>query len=107
MSPRRRLPQEIEMPSGLSPGLALMKASSTSSGVTVEGFESAASRARSLPSARGGPYQISRESLPLPRVNQGLATLTRAQVVAGGKVIEVGKVRITDAGRRAIEGPAE
>ena len=30
------MPQEIEMPSGLSPGLALMKASSTSSGVTVK-----------------------------------------------------------------------
>jgi hypothetical protein len=37
-------------------------------------------------------------------VNQGLATMAREQVKAGGKMIEVGRVRITAAGRRAIEG---
>ncbi len=34
--------------------------------------------------------------------NEGLATLTREQVKAGGKMIEVGKVRITEAGRDAL-----
>jgi hypothetical protein len=41
-------------------------------------------------------------------VNDGLATLTREQMSAGGKLVEVGKVRITDAGREALrvfEGP--
>ena len=37
-------------------------------------------------------------------VNYGLATPIREQVKAGGKMIEVAKVKITDAGRRAIEG---
>ncbi len=36
--------------------------------------------------------------------NEGLATLTREQVKAGGKMIEVGKVRITEAGRDALTG---
>jgi hypothetical protein len=36
-------------------------------------------------------------------VSQGLATLTYEKVRAGGKLIDVGKIRITDAGRRAIE----
>jgi hypothetical protein len=35
-------------------------------------------------------------------VNQGLVTITGEQVKAAGKMIEVGKVRITEAGRRAI-----
>ncbi len=35
-------------------------------------------------------------------VNHGLATLTREQVKAGGKMIEVGRVRITAAGRDAL-----
>jgi len=35
-------------------------------------------------------------------VNQGLATLTPEKVRAGGKMIEVGKVRITTAGRDAL-----
>jgi hypothetical protein len=35
-------------------------------------------------------------------INQGLATLTHEKVRAGGKTIEVGKVRITAAGRRAL-----
>ena len=35
-------------------------------------------------------------------VNRGLATITREQVKAGGKMMEVGKVRITEAGRGAI-----
>jgi hypothetical protein len=37
-------------------------------------------------------------------VSQGLAALTYEKVQTGGKLIDVGKVRITDAGRRAIEG---
>jgi hypothetical protein len=37
-------------------------------------------------------------------VSQGLATLTYEKVPAGGKLIEVAKVRITTTGRRAIEG---
>ena len=37
-------------------------------------------------------------------VNQRLATLTREKVKAGGKLIEVARVRITDAGRRAACG---
>jgi hypothetical protein len=36
-------------------------------------------------------------------VNQGLATLTSSKVRAGGKIIEVGRVRIKAAGRMAIE----
>ena len=35
-------------------------------------------------------------------VNHGLATLTREQVTAGDKAIEVGKVRITESGREAL-----
>jgi hypothetical protein len=35
-------------------------------------------------------------------VNEGLATLTREYVKAGGKMIEVSRVRITDAGRDAL-----
>jgi hypothetical protein len=35
-------------------------------------------------------------------VNQGLATLTSSKVRAGGKVIEVAKARITEAGRDAL-----
>jgi hypothetical protein len=35
-------------------------------------------------------------------INRGMATLTREQVKAGGKMIEVGKVRITAAGRDAL-----
>ena len=35
-------------------------------------------------------------------VNQGLATMTPSKVRAGGKVIEVAKVRITAAGREAL-----
>ena len=35
-------------------------------------------------------------------VNQGLATLTREQVKAGGKLVGVAKVRITDAGQAAL-----
>jgi hypothetical protein len=35
-------------------------------------------------------------------VNRGLATLTAEKVRAGGKLIEVGKVRITEAGRAAL-----
>jgi hypothetical protein len=36
-------------------------------------------------------------------VNQGLASLMHEKVRAGGKVVEVAKVRITAAGRRARE----
>jgi len=36
-------------------------------------------------------------------VNRGLATMTCEQVKAGGKMIEVTKVRTTEAGRQAIE----
>lgn len=35
-------------------------------------------------------------------VNHGLATLTHEKVRTGGKTIEVGKVRITAAGRAAL-----
>jgi hypothetical protein len=35
-------------------------------------------------------------------VSQGLATLTREQVKAGAKMIEVAKVQITEAGRKAV-----
>jgi hypothetical protein len=35
-------------------------------------------------------------------VNRGLATLTRESVCAGSKSIDVGKVRITAAGRNAL-----
>jgi tryptophan synthase beta subunit len=37
-------------------------------------------------------------------VNAGLATATAERVVAGGKKLEVARVRITEAGRRALEG---
>lgn len=40
-------------------------------------------------------------------VDEGLVTLAREQVKAGDKTIEVGRVRITDAGRdalRAVDG---
>jgi hypothetical protein len=36
-------------------------------------------------------------------VNQGLATLTSSRVYAGGKLIEVARVRIKAVGRRAIK----
>jgi hypothetical protein len=39
-------------------------------------------------------------------VNAGLATATAERVVAGGKTIEVARVRITEAGRRALAGPS-
>jgi hypothetical protein len=39
-------------------------------------------------------------------VNRGLATLTREQVKAGGKLIEVARVLITDAGRDALTAEA-
>jgi hypothetical protein len=35
-------------------------------------------------------------------VRAGLATATAERVVAGGKTVEVARVRITDAGRRAL-----
>jgi hypothetical protein len=35
-------------------------------------------------------------------VNAGLATATAERMVAGGKTIEVARVRITEAGRRAL-----
>jgi hypothetical protein len=35
-------------------------------------------------------------------VNQGLATLTYEKVLARGKIIEVGEMQITDAGRDAL-----
>ena len=35
-------------------------------------------------------------------VNQRLATLTHGKVRAGGKLVEVAKVRITDAGRDVL-----
>lgn len=37
-------------------------------------------------------------------VNRGLATLAHEKVRAGGKLVEVAKVRITDAGRDAAGG---
>ena len=37
----------------------------------------------------------------------GLATATLRQKRAGGRMIEVARVRITEAGRRAIEGAAD
>jgi hypothetical protein len=43
-------------------------------------------------------------SLIAELVNQGLATLTAEKVRADGKLIAVAKARITEAGRRAIEG---
>jgi len=45
-------------------------------------------------------------SLIAELVNHGLATLTAEKVRAGGKLIAVAKVRITEAGREAIEGGA-
>ena len=39
-------------------------------------------------------------------VNRGLATLTHEKVRAGGKLIDVGKVRITDAARDALAAEA-
>jgi hypothetical protein len=36
------------------------------------------------------------------RVNAGMATATAERMVAGGKTIEVARVRITEAGRRAL-----
>jgi hypothetical protein len=36
-------------------------------------------------------------------VSQGLATLTYERVRAGGKLIDVGRIRITDAGQRALK----
>ena len=35
-------------------------------------------------------------------VSRGLATLTHEKVWAGGKVVDVAKVRITDAGQDAL-----
>jgi hypothetical protein len=37
-------------------------------------------------------------------VRGGLATTTAERVVAGSRKIEVARVRITDAGRRVLEG---
>jgi hypothetical protein len=37
-------------------------------------------------------------------VSQGLATLTFEKVRTDRKLVEVAKIRITDAGQRAIEG---
>ncbi len=37
-------------------------------------------------------------------VNHGLATLTAEKVRAGGKLMAVAKVRITEAGREALAG---
>jgi hypothetical protein len=37
-------------------------------------------------------------------VNAGLATATAERMVAGGKTIEVARLRITEAGRHMIEG---
>jgi hypothetical protein len=37
-------------------------------------------------------------------VRSGLATATRGSMKAGGKTVEVVRIRITTAGRRAIEG---
>ena len=37
-------------------------------------------------------------------VRSGLATATRESMKAGGKTVEVVRIRITTAGRRAIEG---
>lgn len=37
-------------------------------------------------------------------VNAGLATATAERVVAGRRTIEVARVRITEAGRRALAG---
>ncbi len=45
------------------------------------------------------------ETLVAGLVNRGLATIMYERVRAGGKMIEVTKVRITEAGRRVIEGP--
>jgi hypothetical protein len=42
-------------------------------------------------------------SMLVDRVNQGLATLTSSKIRVDGKMIEVGRVRIKAAGRRAIE----
>jgi hypothetical protein len=41
-------------------------------------------------------------SMIIGLVNNGLATLTREKVWAGSRLIEVGKVRITAAGRKAL-----
>jgi hypothetical protein len=38
-------------------------------------------------------------------VPAGFATAQRESIKAGGKTIEVVRIRITDAGRMAIEGP--
>jgi hypothetical protein len=43
-------------------------------------------------------------SLVVGLVNRGLVTIMYERVRAGGTVIEVTKVRITDEGHRAIEG---
>jgi hypothetical protein len=37
-------------------------------------------------------------------VRDGLVTVKRESVKAGGALVEVARVRITDAGRKAIEG---
>jgi hypothetical protein len=37
-------------------------------------------------------------------INAGIATATAERVVAGGRTIEVTRVRITEAGRRALAG---
>jgi hypothetical protein len=37
----------------------------------------------------------------------GLATVSTERIVAGGRLIEVTHVRITDAGRRALVGRAK
>jgi hypothetical protein len=42
-------------------------------------------------------------SLTATLVNQGLATLTHEKVRAGGKLVDVAEVRITDAGRDALK----
>jgi hypothetical protein len=39
-------------------------------------------------------------------VHAGVATATTECVVAGSRTIEVARVRITEAGRRAVEGRA-
>jgi hypothetical protein len=42
------------------------------------------------------------DSMIIGLVNNGLATLTREKVWAGSRLIEVGRVRITAVGRKAL-----
>ena len=54
-------------------------------------------------SAKSAKFAV-RAALVAGLVNQGFATLTHEKIRAGGKLVEVAMVRITEKGRDALRG---